>query len=196
MRHHTIAAELAHELFAHECFAFTGEGQPHSMNCRRAQTLIADAIERQQELDDARCRDIRDLVVQLSQAKAEVEEVTDKFRAFEAMAVGRAKRINELHAQLKSDQEENRVGVVADRMAELDMASQERIEQLEAQLSQAKADAANLRAAAEIGLSALKKIDARCTEALSPAPAKPFDRTLRDKELWLLDDEQTEEDRD
>jgi len=29
--------ELAHELFAHECFAFTGEGpKPHSVRCQQA----------------------------------------------------------------------------------------------------------------------------------------------------------------
>lgn len=34
------AAELAHGLFAHECFAYTGEGRDHSDRCKAAARKI------------------------------------------------------------------------------------------------------------------------------------------------------------
>ena len=43
---HVFAANLAHEICARDCFAFTGEGhQPHSEACQRAQRILVEAFE-------------------------------------------------------------------------------------------------------------------------------------------------------
>ena len=44
---------IAHELFAHECFAYTGEGREHSERCKHATARLADLEARLALLDEA-----------------------------------------------------------------------------------------------------------------------------------------------